>query len=176
MVTKTRSRELKAASLRALRIALWVIAAAAVVVFLGVLAYVTLTPLPGATAQATGNTHPGWSIRFYLDNPDIRSVIIELGGNLLLLAPLGVLLPLLDPRLQHWYTVTLVCAVISAGIEVFQGLFVVGRAFDIDDLILNTVGALLAYLVIGRRLGRFSAHLRAATKRLRRKRSRRARG
>lgn len=175
-MTKTRSRGMKTALLRALRIALWVIAAVAVVVFLGVLAYVTLTPIPDATSQAGGNTHPGGSIRLYLDQPDVRTMIIELGGNLLLLAPLGVLLPLLDRRLQHWYTVTLLCAAISACIEVFQGVFVVGRAFDIDDFILNTAGALLAYLVIGRRLGKFSAHLRASTKRLRRRSSRRARG
>lgn len=175
-MTKTRSRGMKTALLRTLRLALWVVAAVAVVVFLGVLAYVTLTPIPDATGQASGNTHPGWSIRLYLDQPSVRAVIIELGGNLLLLAPLGVLLPLLDRRLRHWYTVTLLCAVISACIEVFQGIFVVGRAFDIDDLILNTAGALLAYLVIGRRLGKFSARLRASTKRLRPRRSRRAQG
>lgn len=171
-MTKTRSRGMKTALLRTLRVALWVVAAAAVVVFLGVLSYVTLTPLPDATGQAHGNTHPGWSISLYLDQPDIRSVIIQLGGNLLLLAPLGALLPLLDRRLQHWYTVTLLCAFLSACIEVFQGVFIVGRAFDIDDFILNTVGALLAYMIVGCRLGSLSARLRAATRRLRARRSR----
>jgi glycopeptide antibiotics resistance protein len=39
-------------------------------------------------------------------------------------------------------------------VEVTQGLLVTGRAFDIDDVILNTGGALAGYLLVGRRLGR----------------------
>lgn len=31
---------------------------------------------------------------------------------------------------------------------------ITGRAFDIDDVILNCTGALLGYLLLGRRLGR----------------------
>ncbi|WP_327417995.1 VanZ family protein [Streptomyces sp. NBC_01233] len=39
-------------------------------------------------------------------------------------------------------------------VELTQGALVTGRVFDIDDVILNTAGALLGYLLIGRRLGR----------------------
>ena len=39
-------------------------------------------------------------------------------------------------------------------VETAQGMIVEGRAFDIDDVILNTSGALIGYLLIGRRLGR----------------------
>ncbi|WP_257001773.1 VanZ family protein [Streptomyces albidoflavus] len=38
--------------------------------------------------------------------------------------------------------------------EVAQGSVVEGRAFDIDDVILNTSGALRAYLLLGRCGGR----------------------
>jgi len=172
----TASRRLGPALLRVLRIAVWIVAAVLIAVFLGVLAYVTLTPLPEATGQAGGNTHPGWSIRLYLDQPDVRTAIKELGGNLLLLTPLGALLPLLGRRLRHWIPVVLLSAAVSLVIEVVQGLFIVGRAFDIDDVILNTAGALLAYLLVGRRLGALSARPRASTGRRRSRRSRRGRG
>lgn len=161
---------------RVLRIALTLVVAVMIVVFLGVLAYVTLTPIPGAAGQAGGNTQPGWSIRFYLDRPDVRAAIRELGGNLLLLTPLGALLPLLGRRMRNWLTVTLLCAAVSLLIETVQGVFVVGRAFDVDDAILNTAGALLAYLLVGRRLGRLSAPRRASTARRRSRRSPRGRG
>ena len=39
-------------------------------------------------------------------------------------------------------------------VELVQGAVVPGRAFDIDDVILNTTGALVGYLLLGRRLGR----------------------
>lgn len=38
-------------------------------------------------------------------------------------------------------------------IEATQGALVEGRAFDIDDVILNTLGALIGYVLLGRRLG-----------------------
>ncbi|WP_443069775.1 VanZ family protein [Streptomyces sp. S063] len=39
-----------------------------------------------------------------------------------------------------------------AVVELIQGALVQGRAFDIDDVILNTAGALLGYFVLGRRI------------------------
>lgn len=42
----------------------------------------------------------------------------------------------------------------SLAIEAVQGAFVVGRAFDIDDVILNVTGVLIAYLLAGRRISR----------------------
>jgi hypothetical protein len=39
-------------------------------------------------------------------------------------------------------------------VELVQGAIVAGRAFDVDDVILNTTGALIGYVLLGRRLGR----------------------
>ena len=39
-------------------------------------------------------------------------------------------------------------------VELIQGALVTGRAFDVDDVILNTAGALLGYLLLGRRMSR----------------------
>lgn len=153
-MAKVRVTGLRPVLFRVLRIAITTLAAIVIVVFLGVLAYVTLTPLPHAVGQAGGNTHPGWSIRQYLDRADIRAAITQLGGNVLLLAPLGALLPVVGRRFRHWYVVTGVCAVVSLVIEGVQGVFIVGRAFDIDDVMLNTLGGLLAYAFVGRFLAR----------------------
>ncbi len=45
-------------------------------------------------------------------------------------------------------------AVVMLLVEFAQGAMVTGRAFDIDDVILNTAGALIGYLLLGRRVSR----------------------
>lgn len=65
-------------------------------------------------------------------------------GNLLLLAPLGILLPLLFKKLQHLWPLAWRVGAISALIEASQ-LVTRARAVDIDDVILNTAGATLAF-------------------------------
>jgi hypothetical protein len=104
--------------------------------------------------QAVGNTQPGRTLRFYLDRPSIKEAAQQIGGNLALLAPLGVLLPIVFNRLRGPLRLALVCGLISLTIETVQGNLIAGRAFDADDVILNTVGVVLAYLLIGRRLAR----------------------
>ena len=65
-------------------------------------------------------------------------------GNVLMFVPMGVLLPLL------WKGESL-CKTMAAGftvslvIELGQPVF--GRSFDVDDLISNTAGALVGYLL-----------------------------
>jgi VanZ like family len=136
---------------------LWVLVAlAAAVAFAVALARLTLRPVPGAGGQVHDNSHPGATLRFYLDRPSIKEAVIELGGNLVLLMPLAVLLPILFDRLRGFVRLTLAVAVISLGIEAVQGLLLTGRSFDVDDVILNTVGAALAYLIFGRRISRWA--------------------
>jgi glycopeptide antibiotics resistance protein len=50
--------------------------------------------------------------------------------------------------------VLLLTATVMLLVEMAQGALVTGRAFDVDDVILNTSGALVGYLLLGRRLGR----------------------
>ncbi|RJL36187.1 VanZ family protein [Bailinhaonella thermotolerans] len=132
-----------------------VVALAALAVFLWVLARVLLTPVPGAEGEAAGNLEPGASLRFYLDRPGVRAALLQVGGNLVLMAPLGVILPLVAERLRGPLRVGLVAGLLSLAAEVAQGVLVLGRAFDADDVILNTAGAVLAYFLIGRRLSRW---------------------
>lgn len=112
----------------------------------------TLTPVQDH-GQAGGNTDPGRSLRFYLQRPT-KDALLQIGGNLALLAPLGVLLPIVWTSLRGPIRLTLLAGVLSLVIETIQGTLVMGRAFDVDDVILNATGVVIAYLFLGRRLSK----------------------
>jgi VanZ family protein len=136
---------------------LWIIAGlAGVVAFAYVVSKLTLKPEPGAGKYVHDNTHPGQTLRLYLDQPSVRTAMLEIGGNLVLLMPLGVLLPVLSNRFRGPLRILLVVGLVSLCIETAQGTMLAGRAFDADDVILNTVGAVLAYLLVGRRVARWA--------------------
>ncbi|OKK22956.1 hypothetical protein AMK16_02880 [Streptomyces sp. CB00455] len=131
-----------------------VAALAGMVAFSVVLARLTLEPSPASTALTYSNVHPGQSIRAYLDHGTFRETMRQVGGNLLLGVPFGILLPVLVPQARGLARVAVCTTVVMTLVELVQGALVTGRAFDVDDVILNTAGALLGYLLLGRRLGR----------------------
>ncbi len=77
--------------------------------------------------------------------------------------PFGVLAPVVAPRTRGFLRILVLTAVVMLLVEVAQGALVTGRAFDIDDVILNTAGALLGYLLLGRRMSR-AVHVRRTKK------------
>lgn len=71
-------------------------------------------------------------------------------GNIVLFVPLGILLPLVSVRFRSLKRVLLLALCMSLTIEAIQlVLRFVGnpRAVDIDDVLLNTLGACLGYVV-----------------------------
>ncbi|MEU1942966.1 VanZ family protein [Streptomyces sp. NPDC020125] len=138
---------------RAARLLVLLAAFVCMVGFAAALAKATLVPQPGSVDLVHTNLHPGQSLRAYLDQPAFRDTVKQIGGNVLLGAPFGVLLPMLLPKARGAVRVVVVTALVMVAVETVQGLIVEGRAFDIDDVILNTTGALLGYVVIGRWLG-----------------------
>ncbi|MFO3788154.1 VanZ family protein [Bacillus mojavensis] len=77
-------------------------------------------------------------------------VIRSLGGNLILLLPVGLLFPLLFDKLRNLKRILLTGFFISLFIELTQlsiSIYLGNsyRSFDVDDLILNTSGAALGY-------------------------------
>ncbi|WP_394814733.1 VanZ family protein [Streptomyces millisiae] len=129
------------------------VALVCMVAFAVALARVTLVPSPASTEMIHTNLEPGSSIRAYLDQPDRFSILQQVGGNVLLGMPFGVLLPMLFPRIRGLLRVPAFTALVMVLVEIAQGLIVEGRAFDVDDVILNTTGALVGYVLAGRRLG-----------------------
>lgn len=100
------------------------------------------------------NLHPGRSLKAYLDQPAMRDAIKQIGGNVVLGIPFGVLVPVFAPRARGILKVLLLTATVMLLVEFAQGALITGRAFDIDDVILNTSGALIGWVLLGRRLGR----------------------
>ncbi|OAR27600.1 hypothetical protein A8W25_05085 [Streptomyces sp. ERV7] len=143
----------------AVRVLIMVVAIAALVAFSVVLAELTLTPSPASRDIAGSNLRPGHSLRQYAHDYTFLAACRQVGGNLLLGAPFGLILPVLVRRRLRAVRVLLYTVVVMVFIELTQGALVEGRAFDVDDVILNTSGALLAYLLLGRRLGRGFHHL-----------------
>lgn len=82
-------------------------------------------------------------------------------GNLVMLLPLGIYLPLLYKRCSGFLVVIFLCLLVSVGIELLQ-LITSFRSTDIDDVLLNTIGAGVGYLLytvakgIGKPAGRLS--------------------
>ncbi|MCX2927765.1 VanZ family protein [Streptomyces sp. NEAU-W12] len=136
------------------RLLVMLCAFAFMVVFAVALARVTLQPSPASEALIHTNLRPGRSLQAYLDQPALRDAVRQVGGNLLLGVPFGVLTPMLAPRTRGFMQVLLLTGTVMLLVEFAQGALITGRAFDIDDVILNTGGALIGYLLLGRRLGR----------------------
>ncbi len=75
-------------------------------------------------------------------NGDYFFTLVNLFGNLLVFVPLG-LFPALLFRKESWFRAVWVGGGLSLLIEL--GQYFLGRATDVDDVILNTLGALLGY-------------------------------
>ncbi|MFG2630265.1 VanZ family protein [Streptomyces sp. NPDC048473] len=125
---------------------------AALVAFSVVLAKVTLTPSSASEGLVRPNMHPGRSLRQYAEDYTFLAACKQVGGNVLLGVPFGVLLPILVPRRRRMVRMFFLTVLVMVLVELMQGTLVAGRAFDIDDVILNSAGALLGYLAFGRRL------------------------
>ncbi|WP_329223085.1 VanZ family protein [Streptomyces sp. NBC_01485] len=137
-----------------LRLLAMLFAFAFMVAFAVVLARLTLEPSPASVSLVHTNLRPGDSLRAYLDQPALRDAVKQIGGNLLLGVPFGILVPVVAPRTRGVLRVLLLTAAVMLLVEFAQGALVTGRAFDIDDVILNTTGALIGYLLLGRRVSR----------------------
>ena len=108
-----------------------------------------------------GLNFEGWSkenFQIYLRNNNIiplktiieymmrgdRVAMINLLGNIVAFAPMGIFLPILFDREKKLKNFILTNIAIILGIEILQFLTLSG-SFDIDDFILNLLGALIVY-------------------------------
>ena len=96
---------------------------------------------------STANFVLGKSIRMYIryfNKFPFWNGFANLFGNVLVFIPYGYLLPKAYPRCGKWWRV-FYCAVGSViCIELFQ-LFSAFGAFDVDDILLNVLGAMSGY-------------------------------
>ena len=95
---------------------------------------------------STANFTLGKSIRMYIRYFPRLNGFQNLFGNILAFIPFGYLLPLCFEKCKSWWRVLLWSLVLVLGIEFFQ-LFSAFGAFDVDDILLNTLGTMAGYLV-----------------------------
>lgn len=86
------------------------------------------------------------TIRMYIRYYDRINGFDNLFGNVLAFMPLGVLIPVSFPGIDRWWTVLLYSFWLSLCIELFQLVSHFG-VFDVDDILLNTLGGVLGFFV-----------------------------
>lgn len=105
----------------------------------------TLLPAHPAPGQTVGhNLTLFHTIGIYLANLDSGFWMGQMIGNLVLLLPFGLLGPVAVPWLDRWWRVLIVALALSSAVELAQ-LWVPDRSADVDDVLLNVVGAMLGY-------------------------------
>ncbi len=94
----------------------------------------------------TANFTPFRTIKMYIDYAYKLNSVENLAGNVLVFVPFGFLFPLVAREGEHFFVMLLNAFVLVLGIEVFQ-LFSAFGAFDVDDILLNCLGAVLGFAV-----------------------------
>ena len=80
----------------------------------------------------------------YRENLGFTAVALNLFGNIAGFVPFGFFVPMLSDRERKWYALLFLCMEFSLAVELTQLIFKVG-SFDIDDIILNTVGGMIGF-------------------------------
>ncbi|MER7130289.1 VanZ family protein [Streptosporangium saharense] len=108
--------------------------------------WMILTP---RQAPSTVNPVPFRDLAELFHGPAV-TVFVQVGGNLLVFAALGALLPTRVPRLASLVGVAIVAAGASCAVELLQYGLLLGRVSSVDDVLVNTAGAVLAAMVTRR--------------------------
>lgn len=89
----------------------------------------------------------------------MMAVFNNIFGNIICFIPFGCMLPILSSKVRKLSLVTLVSFELSLVIEVTQLIFKVG-SFDVDDLLLNTIGGFLGFLLYSQSIKRYRKWLK----------------
>ncbi|MBE5857398.1 MAG: VanZ family protein [Lachnospiraceae bacterium] len=95
---------------------------------------------------SSANFIPFKTIKMYIRYRSSLNSFANLFGNLFILTPLGILLPFAWKKKHSVFLITAVGFLVSMAVETLQLVLGVG-AFDVDDLILNTLGVIVGYVL-----------------------------
>ena len=94
------------------------------------------------------NLIPFYSIKQLLNSRlGLKFGLYNIVGNFLMLTPLSILLPFISSKFRKFWSMFFVLLLTPLIIEIAQYLLKLG-SFDIDDIILNTSGALIVFIII----------------------------
>jgi glycopeptide antibiotics resistance protein len=92
-----------------------------------------------------GNYIPFYTVKYYVTGTDLQKYTKEnLVGNVLLFFPFGILLPVLFNSVNGYQKLIFITLLMSLGLELIQLVTALGT-FDVDDIILNVLGAALGF-------------------------------
>lgn len=109
-------------------------------------------------AESSLNVVPFGTVKLMINglisgNITIKYFTINILGNFFLLSPLGYFLPKLYSNVNKFWKFLLTTAGISLLIEILQLIFFTGSC-DIDDFILNVLGAVVFYWIFNKLLNK----------------------
>ncbi|MFT8320681.1 MAG: VanZ family protein [Bacillus sp. (in: firmicutes)] len=111
--------------------------------------YLTMFPHPslGIGVGIGGiNLVPFEMLHGLLTEQSLRTFMINVGGNIFLFVPFGFLLPWRFSQVHTVIHAAIIGALFSTTIEITQ-LMITNRFTDIDDIILNTLGTIIGYVL-----------------------------
>lgn len=87
-------------------------------------------------------------MRFYTyrDLVGVQAFLLNLFGNVLAFVPFGFMIPIISWKNRKFIRILGLTFLLSLFIECIQLLFRVG-SFDVDDLILNTLGGVIGFVI-----------------------------
>lgn len=110
-------------------------------------------------AESTGRTFQGREYHYnlvlfkeirrfimYHRNLGLTAVLLNLVGNIVAFIPFGAILPVMHRRFRSFFFMTFFTFEFSLVVELIQLVSKVG-SFDVDDLLLNTIGGMMGYLI-----------------------------
>lgn len=114
---------------------------------------ILIDPISRSDAAGSGlpglNLIPFRTIFGLLAGPSQHQAVRQIGGNIGVLLPIGLMVPMLASRARDWRGMALLAVGAGVGVEALQlladstGWF--NRVVDVDDTILNALGVMLGY-------------------------------
>lgn len=103
----------------------------------------------------------------YRESLGMEAVLLNIAGNVAAFVPFGIFLPVFSVRCRRIWMTIFYSFELSLLVEVLQ-LFTRVGSFDVDDLILNTLGGMTGFLfyLLGYYLTRGDVHERSSKKKL----------
>jgi glycopeptide antibiotics resistance protein len=95
------------------------------------------------------NLYPLKEIRRFLtyrETLGMDVVLLNLVGNIVAFMPFGMIPPIIHRKFRHSYVMILLSMDFSLTVEVVQLISKAG-SFDVDDILLNTIGGAIGYLI-----------------------------
>ena len=81
----------------------------------------------------------------YREKIGLKGFMINIFGNILAFMPFGFFVPLLNKAYRKFYLIAILSIIFSLVVELAQLILRVG-VFDVDDILLNSIGGIFGYL------------------------------